>query len=336
MIHSHLKFAIEWRRKLNLFEQTEALRVFYGPGESTHPELKQIAIDLFKDHLWITTWKSVSESFLLEVAKILPVILNLKIEAIVVMDRSTVESSATVRTLLGSARIGRYSVNEFGIQYLVQMENTKHPGLFLDHAPLRQWLKTTQKNCSVLNLFAYTGSLSVAAGVGGAEKVVTLDLSKPTIEWAKENWANQKLAPEKADFIFGDALEWLPKMKKRGDQFDTILCDPPSFSRSKNGTFSTNKDSGTLHEHIFPLLKKGGILVTSINSENYSEGKFMKDIEAAAQKTGTQFRTLRTIDLPESFPTSPDLQERYLKGFYLIKNQTVNFPPETFSLPSSR
>ena len=161
--------------------------------------------------------------------------------------------------------------------------------------------------------------MSVAAGFAGADKVTTLDLSKPTIEWAKENWANAKLPAERADFIYGDVFEWLPKFKKRSEQFDTILCDPPSFSRSKNGVFSTNKDSGRLHEQIFPILKSGGVLVTSINSENYSERNFLKDIEAAALKSSAKIRVIGTVDLPETFPTEPELGMRYLKGFYLLK-----------------
>lgn len=76
---------------------------------------------------------------------------------------------------------------------------------------------------------------------------------------------------KKPVFIYGDVFEWLPKFIKKNKQCGTILCDPPSFSRLlKNGVFSTNKDSQRLHELILPLLKVGGVLVTSINSENYT------------------------------------------------------------------
>ncbi len=319
MLESILQTAFDWRRNLNLFGDTETLRIFYGPGESTHSELQHLSIDLYQDHLWLTAWKKISPKTLEEVAKVLTRILPFKIVAVVLMDRSVVASEADVALLSGTVRPGRFPVKEFGAEYLVQMENTKHPGLFLDHAPLRLWLKQSQKGKSVLNLFSYTGSLSIAAGLGEASKVTTLDLSKPTIEWAKENWTHSHLTPETGDFIYGDVFEWLPKFKKRGEQFDTILCDPPSFSRSKNGVFSTNKDSGRLHEQIFPILKSGGVLVTSINSENYSERNFLKDIEGAASKTGAQIRILKSIDLPESFPTPPELGSRYLKGFYLLK-----------------
>jgi 23S rRNA (cytosine1962-C5)-methyltransferase len=317
MIAKTLQFAYEWRKRLGLFETSEALRIFYGPGESTLTELNPIAIELFKNHAWITQWDTVTTATLDQVVGYLK---NLNVESVVLMDRSKVASDADVKTIYGTPPTGRFSVTEFGQPYLIQFSETKHPGLFLDHAPLRKWLLATQKNKTVLNLFSYTGSLSVAAAKGGASKVTTLDLSKSTIEWAEENFKNAEIAPEVGNFIYGDALEWLPRLYKKGERFDTITCDPPSFSRSKNGTFSTQKDSQKLHELIFPVLNPGGILVTSINSENYPESHFLKDIHLAAEASQCRIQVLSRVDLPETFPTrSNQLQERYLKGFYLLK-----------------
>jgi len=316
-IQHALQFALEWRKKFGLFERTEALRIFYGPGEATLPELKPLAIELFQKHAWITQWDAVSSDTLNAVVEFLQF---QKVESIVLMDRSQIATDAEVKTLWGDPPTGRFSVREFDTPYLVQMRETKHPGLFLDHAPLREWLLRTQKNKTVLNLFAYTGSLSIAAAVGRAQRVTTLDLSKATIEWAEESWKNAGLSTDRGNFIYGDALEWLPRLLKKGEHYDTITCDPPSFSRSKNGTFSTQKDSKRLHELIFPLLNQGGILVSSINSENYPEANFLKDIHAAAETTRSSIRILKRVDLPETFPTSSRrLEERYLKGFYVLK-----------------
>ena len=319
MIHEILQAAHDFRKSNGEFAETETLRLFYGPGETSHPELKHLALDLFQDHVWITQWKPVKPEALEETLRFLKQALAGRLRAIVLMDRSEIESDAVATPLFGTPRTERYPVKENGVPYLVQMGNAKHPGLFLDHAPLRRWLKTSQSGKSVLNLFAYTGSLSVAAGVGGAASVTTLDLSKPTIEWARENWKNAGLPEDRGDFLFGDVFEWLPKFSRRARAFDTILCDPPSFSRSKRGTFSTQKDSKRLHEAILPLLKKCGVLVTSINSENYSERNFLKDIEAAAQSTRCELRVLSRVDLPSTFPTGLEPGERYLKGFFLYK-----------------
>ena len=318
-----LQDALDWRLQFSFLKNTETLRIFYGPGEAqTSDVLNSIAIDLFQEHAWITQWNELPSKALEPVVEWLRTISpwGKKIQSVVLMDRSKVASEKDVATLWGAPPVGRFSVRENGIPYLIQFEKTKHPGLFLDHFPLRQWLLNTQSNKKVLNLFSYTGSLSVAAGKGGATSVTTLDLSKSTIEWAQENWRSSDLEEARGNFIYGDAFEWLPRLAKKNEKYDTVLCDPPSFSRSKNGTFSTQKDSQKLHELIFPLLNSGGILVSSINSENYPEAHFLKDLHLAAEKGGDQIQILKRVDLPETFPTSSkQLSERYLKGFYVLK-----------------
>jgi 23S rRNA (cytosine1962-C5)-methyltransferase len=309
-----LTTAYQWRQQYGLLDQTETLRIFYDP--------QTIAIDLFQNHAWITQWGNLRANILPDAVAFLRELKpwGKKIESIVLMDRSTVASEKEVQTIWGTPPQQRFTVLENGVPYLIELNKGKHPGLFLDHEPLRQWLKKSQQKKRVLNLFSYTGSLSVAAGKGGAAHVTTLDLSKSTIEWAEANWKNADLDPANARFIYGDVFEWLPKFIKKNEQYDTILCDPPSFSRSKNGVFSTNKDSQRLHELILPLLAKGGVLVTSINSENYPEASFLRDIHYASEKTGALLQVLKRIDLPESFATSTqNLGERYLKGFHLIR-----------------
>jgi 23S rRNA (cytosine1962-C5)-methyltransferase len=317
MNESLLVNAFQFRKSSGALRETEALRMFYGPGESTDPILSQIAIDVFFDQAWITQWAPIPDSTLKELVRVIRENLPECSRGIVLMDRSKVASEADAIPVDGEVRDGKFVVKEFGIPYLVQMKQTKHPGLFLDHAPLRRWLIRTQENKRVLNLFSYTGALSVAAGAGGATQVTTLDLSKPTIEWARENWENAAWNGPKGDFIYGDVFDWLPRLKKKGLEYDTILCDPPSFSRTKTGAFSTGKDLARLHALILPLLAKGGTLVTSINSENISERAFLGEIEAAARQTDTRLQWLGRVDLPESFPTPLDSKMRYLKGFYL-------------------
>ncbi len=317
MVEKELIPAFELRKSLGLFDESDALRVFYGPGESTDPVLSQIAIDVFLDQTWITRWAPIPDKALMNLVGVLRQALPERCRGIVLMDRSEVASEKDSVPLDGEVREGKFVVKEFGVPYLVQMKQTKHPGLFLDHAPLRRWLTRTQKAKRVLNLFSYTGALSVAAGAGGASSVTTLDLSKPTIEWAKENWEQAALTGPKGDFIYGDVFDWLPRLKKKGLEYDTILCDPPSFSRTKTGAFSTGKDLARLHGLILPLLAKNGILVTSINSENIPERAYLSEVEAAARLTGTRLQWLGRVDLPESFPTPMDPKQRYLKGFYL-------------------
>jgi 23S rRNA (cytosine1962-C5)-methyltransferase len=314
---SPFQIALDWRLDLGLLNGTECVRLFYGPGEAREPFIKDIAIDRFGPYLWITQWQKLPLTIIDQIIEAAQALKGIEIRGAVLMDRSDINPKADSHLLWGEVPDGRIALLEHGCQYGIQLLGTKHPGLFLDHAPLRQWLSRTQSQKRVLNLFAYTGSLSVAAGMGGAKSVTTLDLSKPTIEWAKENWAlNPQLQGIESDFIFGDVFEWLPKFIKKDLKFDTILCDPPSFSRTKSKIFSTQKDLKALHELIFQLLAPGGTLATSINSENIPELAFMREIDQAAQKLGRRLTILKRLDLPETFPTrNSDLKDRYLKGF---------------------
>jgi 23S rRNA G2069 N7-methylase RlmK/C1962 C5-methylase RlmI len=200
--------------------------------------------------------------------------------------------------------------SELGIKYLIRSKKVRHPGLFLDHFPLRKWLMASQQiRGRVLNTFSYTGSLSCAAHFGGAREVLTLDLSKPTIEWAKENWKLNGYPEAAGDFIFGDVFEWLPKFKKKGRQFDHLILDPPSFSRGKSGTFSTEKNMNDLHGLALDLLVPGGLLISSINSETISQDAFQKTLIQLLQKRKQEFEILSPLSAdPVGFPRATHLK----------------------------
>ena len=316
-----LENAWTWREKHQWMERTEALRVFHGTGEGKG-ELSQIAIEKFGDHYWVTEWEKSNSSRRLsdktrnEIAQFLK---SKKGASAVLLERPQKEVPSEPQILFGIPP-EKLSVREAAGSYWIRFEKTKHPGLFLDHYPLREWLFKNVRGMRVLNTFAYTGSLSVAAGLGRAEKVVTLDLSKPTIHWAQENWSLNQLKDEAARFIHGDYFEWLPRLKRSGEMFDCVILDPPSFSRGDKGNFSTSKDLQRLHERALEILNPGGLLITSINSANVSWSKYESEVIAAARSSKTTLTILRQIQQPETFPTTlADPSSRYLKGWILKK-----------------
>jgi 23S rRNA (cytosine1962-C5)-methyltransferase len=307
-----LEAAWAFREKIKAFEGTEALRVFHGTAEGKS-KLHEISIDRFGEHYWITLWgecpvlDTVSQFLQSKGAK-----------SAVHLLRPVSGVPADPETLFGTPPAEKFAVNEGKSRFLIQLIDVKHPGLFLDHLPLRNWLTENSKGLTVLNTFAYTGSLSVAAGIGGAKHVTTLDLSKPTTEWAKENWKLNKLAEKSGDFIFGDYFEWLPRFAKNGRKFDCVIIDPPSFSRGKKGNFSTAKDLERLHAAAFDVLETGGTLVTSINSANVSKKKYFFDIHTASKLKSRRVEIIREIELPQTFPTRPASgDDQYLKGWIL-------------------
>lgn len=319
-----LKHAWNWRISRGLLEKFKNLRVFHGPGEGSGG-FERIAIDRYfdesekKSHYWITDWgtdqKTIKQTIsFLELQQATSVVVLARPE------RGVPERPVVV---FGKPPTGRFEVREkLGASFYVQMAEVKHPGLFLDHAPLRFWLQEHSMGWRVLNTFAYTGSLSVASALGGAKEVTTLDLSKLTVQWALDNWKLNGLPENSGYFISGDVFEWLPRLKREGKEYDCIILDPPSFSHGKThgkkGNFSTAKDLTRLHVLAMNLLAPEGVLITSINSANVTKAKMEADIMAAAKLVKREFEIIFPIELSEAFPTRLGRQaDRYLKGWVL-------------------
>jgi 23S rRNA (cytosine1962-C5)-methyltransferase len=318
------KLEAAWKaREALLSSSVGALRIFHGPSEGVgHPELSRIAIEFFQGpgrsaYAWVFSWEIGGELALSpEIRTELESFLRDKgVAGAVLLERPEKGTPENAAAMFGSLP-EFLDIVEFGLSYRIRFVGTKHPGLFLDHAPLREWLILNTGPRRVLNTFSYTGSLSVAARKGGATRCVTLDLSRPTIAWARENWelnfGRAEPGPtSETDFIYGDVFEWFPRLEKRDDRFDMIILDPPSFSRSEKKIFSTAKDLPELHANAFQLLERGGLLVTSINSAAVSAEKFRGEIERAAKAEKRKLTELAVLGAPSlTFPGAD-----YLKGW---------------------
>ena len=313
---------LAWQRRLlfGSLEGNDAYRVFHGPAEGSGL-LQCFAVDRFGSHFWVTQWqdRQVNSSALLQAQKQIVDFLKSKgASSVVALGRPEKGVAPVSELWWGKVPESRFTISEQGALFSIQLEGTRHPGLFLDHFPLRRWLRQNVRGLRVLNTFAYTGSLSVAAALGGAAHVTTLDLSKPTIQWAKENMELNGFSSEAYRFISGDVFEWLPRLGREQKSFDCVILDPPSFSHGNQGRFSTSKDLEKLHALALDLLAPEGYLVTSINSANVTWKKYESDLLAAMTQKRAQFQLVTQIDLPETFPTRfGDPLQRYLKGWIL-------------------
>ncbi|MBI2711938.1 MAG: class I SAM-dependent rRNA methyltransferase [Bdellovibrio sp.] len=322
-----LETAWRWREERGFLSSQQALRVFHGPGEGSGGTLGNIAIDLFQAPVgataWITQWENqrgMSGYRPDTLEKVIQFLKGKGVSSAVGLVRPQKGLPENPHTYFGSPP-DQLIIQEGPARFLIRLKGSRHPGLFLDHQPLRQWLNDHAKGLSVLNTFAYTGSLSVAAALGGAKSVTTLDLSKPTLEWANENSALNGVE-SCCRTIFGDVFEWLPRLgrEKGPESFDCIILDPPSFSRGKKGNFSTAKDLGKLHQLALGLIRKNGFLITSINSAGIGWKKYEDEILRGSDQK-KMLTVLKRIDLPETFPTLlGDDSSRYLKGWILRVN----------------
>ncbi|MES1217023.1 MAG: class I SAM-dependent methyltransferase [Bacteroidota bacterium] len=163
-----------------------------------------------------------------------------------------------------------FEVNENGLKFIVNLSDYLDTGLFLDHRITRQMVREQSKDKKVLNLFAYTGSFSVYAAAGGAEDVVTVDLSNTYLKWAERNMQlNGFSEKSKYKYVQADVKTYLQKIPT--GSFDLIIMDPPTFSNSKRmeDFLDIQKDHVMLINECVRILKTGGVLYFSTNYKKF-------------------------------------------------------------------
>ncbi|MDO6766158.1 bifunctional 23S rRNA (guanine(2069)-N(7))-methyltransferase RlmK/23S rRNA (guanine(2445)-N(2))-methyltransferase RlmL [Agarivorans sp. 1_MG-2023] len=167
----------------------------------------------------------------------------------------------------------RFVVQEYGAQFYVNLTDYLDTGLFLDHRNMRHYIQQNSNSKSVLNLFAYTGSASVHAAIGGASKVTTVDMSNTYLNWAKDNFRLNQLPINKHEFIRADCMAWLKTQISQ--RWDLIFLDPPTFSNSKKmeEVFDIQKDHIDLLASVSRLLNPGGKLIFSNNKRQFKMDK---------------------------------------------------------------
>ncbi|TPQ29808.1 bifunctional 23S rRNA (guanine(2069)-N(7))-methyltransferase RlmK/23S rRNA (guanine(2445)-N(2))-methyltransferase RlmL [Methylomonas koyamae] len=192
---------------------------------------------------------------------------------------------------------GRFLVvQEGGCQFWVNFEDYLDTGLFLDHRPMRLRIQQEAKGKRFLNLFAYTGSATVHAAVGGAVASVTVDMSNTYLDWAKRNFELNGIRGDHK-LVRADCPKWLAEQAalKNRPQFDLIFLDPPTFSNSKkmDEAFDIQSDHVALLKNAAALLAPSGVLYFSTNFR-----RFKLDREALA---GLHFEDITAATIPDDF-----------------------------------
>jgi 23S rRNA (guanine2445-N2)-methyltransferase / 23S rRNA (guanine2069-N7)-methyltransferase len=194
-------------------------------------------------------------------------------------------------------------VLEQGLKFLVNFTDYLDTGLFLDHRLTRARLRAAARGGRFLNLFGYTGTASVYAAAGGAAATTTVDLSNTYLEWAQRNLALNGLDGPAHRQVQADAREWLPQARARGERYDLVFCDPPTFSNSKRmeGVFDVQRDHAALIDDCLGVLAPGGLLVFSTNAQ-----KFALDPAVGA---GAVVRDVSRATLPPDFARNPRIHQ---------------------------
>jgi 23S rRNA (cytosine1962-C5)-methyltransferase len=193
------------------------------------------------------------------------------VRCIVVKTRSG-RSDSEKRGLLTYGTAPDRKIKEGGVWYALDLTMNRDASLYLDTRNLRTWARETLGGKTVLNAFAYTGSLGAAAKAGGAARVIHLDRNRDFLNVAKTTYTLNGFPIDKKDFLAEDFFPAVSQLKRAGQTFDCVFLDPPFFASTSKGTVDLETGSSQLINKIRPLIKDGGWLA-AINNALFVSGK---------------------------------------------------------------
>jgi 23S rRNA (cytosine1962-C5)-methyltransferase len=291
-----LQKAIDARKSLFGTRHENAFRLFNGFTEGYPP----LSLDLYAGTVVFHNYHPDASLGLESVHKAQGVLRDKLswLRAAIVKSRNNPSQVERRGKLLFGESVDR-KVNEHGVWYAIDLTINRDTSLYLDTRNLRKWLIENMKGRRVLNTFAYTGSLGVAATAGGASRVVQLDRNRKFLNLAKESYTINGFPIHKQDFIVADFFPAVGQFKRANERFDCVIIDPPFFSTTSKGKVDQGSESARLINKVRPLVEDGGYLI-AINNALYSSGKeYMQMLEALREDGYLKIEEL--IPVPEDF-----------------------------------
>jgi 23S rRNA (cytosine1962-C5)-methyltransferase len=186
------------------------------------------------------------------------------------------------------------------LRYGLDFESGYSNGLFIDQRENRSYVRQLRPK-SLLNCFAYTCSFSVVAASVGA-RTVSVDLSKKSLTRGRENFAVNELSTDDHRFLADDVTQVLPRLARKGEKFDVVILDPPTFSRSHRGrSFQVERDFETLLMNALELVDRDGHILLSTNCTSLNEHALevmARFCLKASRRAGTLHRQPPLPDFP--------------------------------------
>jgi 23S rRNA (cytosine1962-C5)-methyltransferase len=209
----------------------------------------------------------------------------------------------------------RVDITENGLTFETDPLNGQKTGFFLDQRPNRELARASSRSLHVLNGFSYTGAFSVYAAEGGAERVVSVDVSAPACETAVRNLAKNGFSAERHPVIEGDVFQYLRETDVR---FDLIVLDPPAFAKTRADVNRAGRAYKDANLQALKRLVPGGTLMTFSCSNHVDAELFAKIVLGAVRDAGRTAQVLRRLEAGADHPVLLGHPEgSYLKGLFL-------------------
>lgn len=188
-------------------------------------------------------------------------------------------------------------IKENGILYAIDLTMNQDSSFYLDTRNLRIWLKKNMAGRSILNAFAYTGSLGVAALMGEASELVQLDLNWKFLNIAKRSVELNKKQPLKSQCQRADFWTRINHFKNIGKTFDCVILDPPVYAKTQKGCINLTKNYNALINKVRPIINHNGYLITINNALFQSGQAHQEELEQLCQSGYLKIE--ERIDVPE-------------------------------------
>ena len=208
---------------------------------------------------------------------------------------------------------GAHLVDEGGLTFEVNFSTRLDCGIFLDHretrSRIREMMKQTLGSKRFLNLFAYTGTATCYAADGGAKHTTTVDLSRPSLDWARRNMARNGFRGPEHEFVQADVLSYINEQRHSPNRWDLVFCDVPTFSNSqrmRKSSFDVQRDHVELIIGVSRLLTRNGSAIFSCNLRG-----FKPDVEAL-KKAGVVLEDITEETIPEDFQRNKKIHHCYI------------------------
>jgi 23S rRNA (cytosine1962-C5)-methyltransferase len=219
-----------------------------------------------------------------------------------------------VGVLLGEAP-SETEINVAGLRLTIDLMNAQKTGFYLDQLANYETVAQFANGRRVLDCFTSQGAFALACAKAGAAQVSAVEASTESLVNARRNAANNKLQVE---WIEQDVFAFLRAAEKNEAEFDLIILDPPSFTKTKGGLRDALRGYRELHVRAFKLLSRDGILATFSCSHHVSEKIFEQTIADALVDARRSARRLRRFEQALDHPVLPTLPEtEYFKGVLL-------------------
>ncbi len=284
--YKRIKEAWEYRKLLGYVENC---RLIFGEAD----QLPALIIDKFNDYFVIQSLALGIERWKAAIVAALQKIFAPK----GIYERNdvpvrTIEGMEQIKGFLSEPFDTNIIINENGLKFHVDIENGQKTGYFLDQQDNRRAIKQIVKDADVLEVFCYTGTFSLHAAQYGAKSVMGIDISEGAVATARKN-AQLNGYEDICKFEAMNAFDVLKQWAKEGKRYDTVMLDPPAFTKSRENIQKAVTGYKEVNLRGMKLVKPGGFLVTASCTNLVTPEMFLNVIGDAAKDAR---RTLRQVE----------------------------------------